>query len=68
MHPDYSTDQVSSLVYDGEAHAGIYEAVSMPSQVTGRCCGCRRLLELQISSQICQGTPGIAVLFHEVLS
>ncbi|KAJ6692921.1 hypothetical protein OIU79_014621 [Salix purpurea] len=33
----------------------------MPNQVIGRCCGCHKLLEQRISSQICPRTLNIAI-------
>ena len=53
--------QGSWLVYGEEVHGGRCAEVSMLNQVTGRCFGCRMLLEPQTSSQTCPEIPNIAV-------
>jgi len=60
-HPCCSIDPRSLQEYGGEVHEGICEAMSMPGQVTGKCSGCHMHLELQTSSQTCQGTLSKAV-------
>lgn len=62
-HPDCSTGQGSSLGYGEVAHVGRSWGVSMLDQVTGKCCGCHKLLGPQISSQICPRIPSIAEWF-----